>query len=165
MKKISNGFVVEINYIMTNKEGVLLDSTKETGPLIYIHGKENIVSGLEKELEGKKAGYKFNAVVPPEKAYKLINKDLIQSVPKNNFGTDSDIIQVGMQFEVQNENGQELVATAVKINEIDIILDGNHPLAGQTLIFDGEVISLREATKDELENGLPTQKTGGCSCC
>ena len=165
MDKVINESVVEVDYTLTNKDGTFIESTKDSDSLIYIHGKKEILIGLEEALVDKKLGDKFNAIIPPEKAYGLLNKDLIQSVPREQFGEDSKNLQIGMQFEVQNKDGKVLIVTVAEINKDEILLNGNHPLTKQTLNFDVEVISLREATKNELEKNIKKPSSNAYGYC
>jgi FKBP-type peptidyl-prolyl cis-trans isomerase SlyD len=160
--KIADGHVVEIEYTLKNDAGEIIDASEGHGPLAYIHGKQNIVPGLEKEITGKVIGDKFSVVVVPEEGYGVRNEQMVQSVPKAQFGADVDQIQVGMQFQVEDMNGQLLLVTAVEIQDDAIVLDGNHPLAGQNLNFDIEVVSMRDATEEELAHG---HLHGGAGCC
>ena len=148
---ITNGCVVEMNYTLTNSKGEVIDSSKGRDPLAYIQGKKHIIPGLEKEMEGKNVGDKFKVTVQPEEAYGLLDAALIQPIPKSEFGAEADKVQVGMQFQVEDNNGQPMVVTAIEISENEVVLDGNHPLAGEVLYFDVEVMSLRDATEEELE--------------
>ena len=86
---------------------------------------------------------------------------MVQSVSKEQFGQEADNVEVGMQFQVEGPEGQMLLVTAIEVKENEVVLDGNHPLAGQTLHFDVEVMSLREATKEELEKGDVQEESKG----
>ncbi|EQC47904.1 peptidylprolyl isomerase [Bacteriovorax sp. Seq25_V] len=164
METISDNKIIEIHFTLTDDNGETLDSSTGEGPLAYLHGAENIVPGLEKVLLGKKVGDKFNASIPPEEAYGILQEDLLQTLPKSEFGDDADKIQVGDEFEVETEDGQIVIVTAVEVNDDHVLVDGNHPLAGETLHFDIEVISVREASEEELEHGHPIIESGGCGC-
>jgi len=153
MTKITDGHVVEMNYTLTNSKGEILDSSESNSPLAYIQGKKNIIPGLEKEMTGKKVGDTFKVTVKPEEAYGYRNEAMVQPVAKEQFGPEASEIQVGMQFELESDDGQVKLATAIEVRENEIVLDANHPLAGETLNFDVEVIGVKEATKEELEKG------------
>ncbi|MEC7277048.1 MAG: peptidylprolyl isomerase [Bdellovibrionota bacterium] len=165
MQQIQNDHVVEINFTLTNGNNEVLDSTEKTAPLAYIQGKGNIIAGLEKEILGKAVGDKFKVSLKAEEAYGLHQEDLIQAVPKENFGKEAENIQVGMQFQVQNPDGQVLVVMATEIRENEVVLDGNHPLAGMDLTFDVEVASIRQATPEELKRGNLQEEKSSCGCC
>lgn len=148
--QVANDKVVSINYILTDIDGKVLDSSKGN-PLVYLHGRNNIIPGLENALEGKATGDKLNVSVPPEEAYGEFREDMIQDIPKSAFGEITDI-QPGMQFQMNSPNGP-LVITVQVVNEETVTVDANHPLAGETLNFDVEVMDVREATEEELDHG------------
>lgn len=143
--------VVSIDYTLTGDNGETIDSSAGREPLSYIQGHQNIIPGLEKELEGKTVGDKLTAVIPPEEGYGKFQESLIQEVSKDVFqGVDK--IEVGMQFQAQMENAP-VVVTVTQVEDDKVTIDGNHPLADQTLNFDVEVKNIREATEEELSHG------------
>jgi len=149
--QITKNAVVSIHYKLTNSSGEVLDTSEGQEPLAYLHGRGNLIPGLEKELEGKIIGDKFNITVPPEEAYGTRDEKLIKQVSKSSFQGVDDL-QPGMQFQSQSENGVE-VFTIVKIENDNITIDGNHILAGQALTFDVEVKDIKEASKEEITHG------------
>ena len=150
---------VEIHYTLTNDKGETVDSSRDAAPLPYIHGNENLVPGLEKELEGKKVGDTIKTSIAPAEGYGERNPELTQTVPREVFQFDGEI-EVGMRFEAEAEHGIELV-TVVAVDDEAVTIDANHPLAGETLNFDVEIMSIREATSEELEHGH-VHGEGGC---
>lgn len=151
--------VVEIHYTLTNGAGEEVDSSLGGDALPYIHGNETLVPGLERELDGKKVGDKLKVTVSPEDGYGAIDPEMTQVIPRDQFEFDGDI-EVGMRFEAEAEHGLELV-TVLAVDEASVTIDANHPLAGQTLHFDVEIVSVREATEEELEHGH-VHSPGGC---
>jgi len=151
MMQVNDKKVVYIHYTLKNKEGAVLDSSSPEAPLAYIHGKGNIIPGLEKALAGKSEGDTFNIHIKPEEAYGQRNETLVQAVPRDAF-KEVDDLQEGMQFQAQTPNGPQLI-TVTEIEEDQVIVDANHPLAGETLDFDVEVVDVREATAEELDHG------------
>lgn len=149
---VKDKLVVEINYTLTDDTGNTLDSSKDNGPLAYIHGMNNIIPGLENELTGKKVGDKLSVKVAAKEGYGERREDMVQTVSKADFETP-DELEIGMQFQVQTEDGHGLIATVIKMEGDTIVLDGNHPLAGMNLNFDVEVVGIREATQQELSHG------------
>lgn len=113
------------------------------------------------EIQGKRAGDAFEVVLPPERAYGIRNESLVQTLPLDDFGPDAREVVAGEFIQIQNYNGEIMAAQAVEVNDVEITLDANHQLAGKTLTFDVEVVSIREATIDELANGHPFIE----SCC
>ncbi|MDQ7091252.1 MAG: peptidylprolyl isomerase [Methylococcales bacterium] len=156
--QIVDNLVVSIHYTLTNSEGSELDSSKGEEPLVYLQGAHNIVKGLEEALADKKVGDTFNVTIEPEKAYGLYQEDMQQVVDKSMFEGVEEL-EVGMMFNADVSHGTGIVSIT-KIEEDEITIDGNHPLAGETLTFDVEVINIREATADELEHGHI--HTGSC---
>lgn len=149
--QISANKVVQIHYTLTNDDGEVLDSSKGQGPLAYIHGNGNIIPGLESALDGRIIGDKFQVTIPPEEAYGVRDDDLVQSVPREAFQGVDEILP-GMQFHGQSPEGLRLF-TVMDVAGDEVILDGNHPMAGITLNFDVEVAGIRDATPEELDHG------------
>jgi len=149
--KVSENAVVVIDYTLTDNEGEVIDSSEGAGPLAYLHGMGNIITGLEEALLGKEAGDNVNASIEPAKAYGERQEDMKQEVPKELFG-GIDNIEVGMQFQSETDGGPVMV-TVVAIGDEMITVDGNHPLAGVHLNFDVTIREVREASEEELEHG------------
>ncbi len=142
---------VSIEYTLKDDEGTLLDSSEDRGPLTYLHGAQNIVPGLESQIEGKAVGDQLTAVVEPEQAYGLRTDDLVEAIPRENL-PDIPNLAVGMQLEAQTPEGIRIVLVTAMDDET-VTIDANHPLAGETLHFDVTVVDVRDATADELEHG------------
>ena len=149
--QIADNTAVSIHYTLTNDNGEVLDSSQGRAPLVYLHGCGNIISGLEQALKGKSAGDKFNVRVAAADAYGDFSEEMIQVISRSMFEGINDI-KVGMQFHADVNYGSGIV-TVVKIDGDDITIDGNHPLAGQALNFDVEVIDIRAASQEELAHG------------
>ena len=143
--------VIEIHYILKDKNGELLDSSQGQAPLAFIHGTGNIILGLEKELENRKVGDKFNATIQPAEAYGIRDEKLIQTVPLSNF-KDKTQVKLHNQFRVETKEGPRL-ATITKIEDEKVTIDQNHPLAGEELHFEVEVMTIRDATEEEISHG------------
>lgn len=143
--------VVLIHYTLKDDAGAVLDTSAGGEPLAYIQGHGNLVAGLEKALEGKADGSKVAVSVTPEEGYGKHDANLIQRVPKRSLQGAGDI-KKGMQFQGRTEEGMRLFTVTAVIGDM-VTLDGNHPLADKTLHFDVQVVSVREATTDELEHG------------
>ena len=143
--------VVLIHYTLTSGSGEVLDSSAGGDPLAYLHGGGNLVPGLEEALEGRSAGTRLKVAVAPDKAYGTHDPDLVQTVPKRAFQGIADI-RPGMRFTAQTEQGARQVVVTRVVGDI-VTVDGNHPLAGQSLNFDVEITEVREATAEELQHG------------
>lgn len=156
--QITDSCVVSFNYTLTNSEG---ETIEENASMDYLHGNNNIVPGLETELTGKSVGDSLKVTVTPETGYGKINPELIQKVPRSAFdGVDS--IKVGDRFQAGDDDGQSQLVTIVETQETTVTVDGNFPLAGQTLIFDVHIEDIRIATEEELKCG---HVQGKCECC
>ncbi len=149
--QIAENTAVSIHYTLTNDQGEVLDSSNGGDALVYLQGSGNIISGLEAALLGKKVGDKFNVRINPEDAYGVVAEDMVQIISKDMF-EGIDQIEVGMQFHADVSYGSGIV-TVVNIDGDNVTIDGNHPLAGEALTFDVEIIEVRPATKEELDHG------------
>lgn len=148
---ITKNKVVLFDYILTDDAGTVIDASKDHGPLGYIQGSGQIIPGLEKEMDGKKSGDKFKVSITADMAYGDIDESLVQKVPKSEFeGIEG--LAVGAQFQVQTDNGP-LIVTVIEVADDSVILDGNHPLAGKSLHFDVSIVSVRDASAEELSHG------------
>jgi FKBP-type peptidyl-prolyl cis-trans isomerase SlyD len=144
--------VVTIDYLMYDQESsALLESSRDDGPLVYLHGFGELPDGLEDALEGKEAGEKVHVVLAPEDAYGEHEEELVQAVPREQFDGMDDLA-VGMTFEAETEEGPRVVRV-VGFEGDDVIIDGNERYAGRTVRFDVTVLGVREATAEELEHG------------
>ncbi len=143
--------VARFHYTLTNSKGEVLDQSQEGQPLAYLHGGGNIIPGLEKALVGKAVGDKLKVTVAPGEGYGEKRLELIQQVPREAF-QGIDTIETGMAFQAQSAQGpMRVVVTAVDADTITV--DGNHPLAGETLHFDVEITEVRAATEEETSHG------------
>jgi len=134
---------------LKNSKGDTLE--KSDRPLEYLHGNNNIIPGLEKQLEDLTIGDEKNVVVKPADGYGEYDKELRFEVPRQNFPAEVDI-QPGMEFQTETENGP-MIVTVTEVQPNTIVVDGNHPLAGQQLHFDVKIQSIREASEQELAHG------------
>lgn len=148
--QISENTVVRIHYTLKNKSGDILDSSADQEPLAYLHGVGNIIPGLEAALTGHKAGDTIQTSIEPKDAYGERQEELVQAIPRGAFPVED--IEPGMRFSTGSAQGDQIV-TVVNVEEDTVTVDGNHPLAGETLYFDVEVVDLREATEEEATHG------------
>ncbi len=138
--------VVSMHYTLTNDAGETLDSSEGQDPLAYLHGAGNIIPGLEDALAGKTTGAKVKASIAPEEGYGVRQEEMIQAIPREMFAAED--IQPGMIFQAEGH-----MLTVVSVTDAEVTVDGNHPLAGQTLHFDVEIVEVRPASAEELEHG------------
>ncbi|OQK16376.1 peptidylprolyl isomerase [Methyloprofundus sedimenti] len=150
MKNTENP-VVSIHYTLTNKAGEQLDSSIGAEPLSYLHGAGNIIPGLEKALSESSVGDKLTVTIEAEDAYGERIEEQMQTVSREMFA-GIDTIEEGMQFQADSSSGPAIV-TITKVEGDNITIDGNHPLAGEQLTFEVEVMDIRPATETEIEHG------------
>ena len=149
---IGQNSVVSMHYTLKNDDGEVMDSSNGKEPMVYLHGANNLIPGLEAELTGKTSGATFNASIPPDKAYGEQSDELIQVISKSMFeGVES--IEPGMTFVAQGDGGAQRQVRVTQVEGDDVTIDANHPLAGQTLHFEVEVVDVREGTPQEIEHG------------
>jgi len=151
---ITAGKVVFFHYTLSSDVGETIDSSREGDPMPYLHGAGNIVPGLERQLEGKPVGAAFVAVVSPEEGYGERQGEGPVAVPRDQFPPDAPL-QEGMQLFAKDQNDQTFPLWIVKVEEEQVFVDPNHPLADMTLRFDVEVVSMRDASDVEKEHGHP----------
>lgn len=158
--KVAKDLVVSLAYQVRTEDGVLVDESPASAPLDYLHGRGALISGLESALDGRIAGDVFDVDVGANDAYGQYDENLVQRVPKDVF-VGVDELEVGMRFLADTDMGPVPVEiTGIEGDEV--IVDGNHMLAGQNLKFHVEVIGVREATAEELEHGHVHGEEGGC---
>jgi len=160
--EIAKQKAVTVEYTLKNDAGEVLDTSGNHGPLTYIQGVGNMIPGFESALEGKKSGDKFSFNVSPADGYGEKDASLVFAVPKERFQGVQDLGK-GMRFEVQTPNGTVIMAVD-RVEQDSVVLDGNHPLAGNALHFDVEVLEVRDATDEELEQAQRGGQGCGCSC-
>ncbi len=149
--QIADHAVVSFHYTLTDDHGQVIDSSEGREPLTYLQGSGQIVPGLESAMAGHQAGDKFNVDVKPEEGYGVHHPELVQQVPRAAFQGVADI-QPGMQFQGNGPQGV-INVTVTKLEGDQVHIDGNHPLAGQTLHFAIEITEVREASAEELAHG------------
>ena len=149
--QIKENSVVSFHYTLTGKDGQVIDSSEGNQPLTYLHGVGQIVPGLENALLGKLAGDKMDVEVSAEEGYGEHHEFMVQQVPREAFQGVDDI-EPGMQFQAQTPQGA-MTVTVTAADETTVTVDGNHPLAGQPLFFAVEIVSVRDASEEEITHG------------
>lgn len=138
---IENGKIVAVHYTGKFKTGETFDSSEGRDPLKFQVGSGQIISGFEAAIIGKNVGDKVTVNIQPEDAYGLVREDLIVKVPMEQMPGK---VEVGQSLQAQADNGQAVNVTVTEVNEDHVIIDGNHPLAGQELVFDIEIVEIEE---------------------
>jgi FKBP-type peptidyl-prolyl cis-trans isomerase SlyD len=149
--QVEKNRIVSLNYTLRDEQGKVLDTSSGRAPLTYLHGKGNIIPGLEQALAGRSAGDKLDVTVAPEAGYGLRDERLVQIVARAKFGEVQDLAP-GMQVRASGPQGARLV-TVVRVDRDFVTVDGNHPLAGRTLHFSLEIAEVRKATHEEIAHG------------
>lgn len=146
--KIARNTVVTLSYRATNPAGEVLDAGTE--PLVYLHGGYgNIFARLEEALDGKEVGQTVKVNLLPEDAFGLYEDEWVLEEARADF---PDQIALGMQFELTNAEGdEETLYRVVEFDEAKVVLDGNHPLAGEALVFTCTVADVRAANAAEIK--------------
>ncbi|MGE5401125.1 MAG: FKBP-type peptidyl-prolyl cis-trans isomerase [Ignavibacteriales bacterium] len=144
--------VVTVNYSLKDENGEILDATTKEQPFAFLSGQNQILPKLEEEISTMIIGSKKQIVLSPEEAYGEYQPESVQVVNRSNFPEGSKL-EEGMEFVANTPDGQQLPFIITKIEGDDITLDFNHPLAGETLTFDLELLDIRDATAEELTHG------------
>jgi FKBP-type peptidyl-prolyl cis-trans isomerase SlyD len=148
---IEKNRVVTLNYTLRDEQGTIIDASSGRAPLSYLHGKGNIIPGLEQALSGKAAGDKLDVTVAPEQGYGPRDERLVQIVPRTKFG-EVEGLAPGVQVRVGGPQGARIVSV-VRVDRDFVTIDGNHPLAGRTLHFSVEIAEVRKASHEEVAHG------------
>ena len=153
--KIQKDHFVGLAYELT-VDGNVVDSASENQPLEYIHGNEMLIPRFEEEVEGKTAGEEFAFTLSPAEGYGEHDPKLRFDIPKESFAVDGvireDLLVVGRVIPMMNSAGQVCHAQIIEVKDNDVTVDFNHPMAGRTLNFKGKVVSVREASEEELKH-------------
>jgi FKBP-type peptidyl-prolyl cis-trans isomerase SlyD len=143
--------VVTIHYTLTDDSDKVLDSSAGREPLAYLHGHGNIVPGLERALTGHDVGERLKVRVPAAEGYGEHDRALVQRLPRRALKGIANL-RVGMRLQAGTDHGHHAV-TVTQIAGDMVTLDGNHPLAGQSLNFEVEITAVRPASEEELAHG------------
>jgi FKBP-type peptidyl-prolyl cis-trans isomerase SlyD len=150
-EKVSADKVVSFSYTLRDNEGNTLEKTEGGEPMQYLHGYQNIIPGLESEMEGMDVGDTKKVTVKPAEGYGEFDQNLVFKVPRANFPQGIEITP-GMEFQTQTEQGP-LVIRVEEITDEHVMVNANHPMAGQTLHFDIKIEGVRDATSQEKTHG------------
>lgn len=148
---ITKNTVVQFGYTLKSETGDVIESSSPTTPVAYLHGQGNIIAGLERALEGRAEGDQFSVTVPPEDAYGPRKDGSVQRIAVKHL-QGARKWKPGMIAHVDTEHGRHQVQI-VKVGKFMADVDTNHPLAGKTLVFDVQVVSVRAASDEELAHG------------
>jgi FKBP-type peptidyl-prolyl cis-trans isomerase SlyD len=150
--KVAAKTVVSLEYSLHLGDGAIIDSSSQGGgPLTYLHGSQQIIPGLEKQLEGMSAGDSKQVKVDPKDGYGERDPEAVQQVNKEMFGGRA--VKAGDELVAVDEHQNEIPVRIEAVNGDQVTVDFNHPLAGKTLHFSVKVTEVREATQEELTHG------------
>jgi FKBP-type peptidyl-prolyl cis-trans isomerase SlyD len=149
---IKSNQVITINFILKGTDGNIIEATTKERPFSFISGGNQILPKLEENIGEMLIGSKRTVVLSPEEGYGVYDDGALQQISRSEFPEETDI-QEGMTFVADAPDGQQLPFVIKTIEGENITVDFNHPLAGQTLTFDLELLSLRDATIEELSHG------------
>ena len=150
---VGDGLVVSLAYSLRLDDGEEIDTAAGDDPLVYLHGAQNIIPGLERALAGLKIGDARSVTVSPDDAYGEMDPDAFELVPYDAFPGDLELEEgMGLRM-VESGTGRQMEAYISELRDDGALLDMNHPLAGETLHFDVEVVGLRQATTEEIAHG------------
>ena len=136
---IKQGNTVKVHYTGRLEDNSVFDSSNGQNPIEFQVGSQQVIEGFESGVMGLNKGDKTTVTIPADKAYGEVRQDLIMSVPKTQVPQD---VTPGSQLQGVGQNGQPFNVTVKEVNENDVVLDANHPLAGKNLIFDIEVVDV-----------------------
>ncbi len=138
---VSDGKTVKFHYTLT-VEGEVADTSEGKEPLEYVHGSQMIIPGLEKQLAGMKEGEEKSVTVSAEEAYGPVDPRAVIEIPKTKLPPDMNP-EKGMQVQLQTETGQPVIGMIEEVQENSVIVNFNHPLAGQDLLFEVKIVSIK----------------------
>lgn len=140
---IGAGSTVRIEYTLKDAAGAVLDSTRDREPLRYVHGQEDILPGLERALEGLRAGAETKVILTPDEAYGYVDPEAQTEIPREMIPAAAAV--VGTRLTARNQEGAARQVMVKEIRDRTIVLDMNHPLAGKTLVFEVKVVEVKAA--------------------
>jgi len=150
---VADDVVVRIDYTLTLSDGEIVDSSADEGPLEFLQGHGQIIPGLEEGLAGMAVGEEKEIVVTPDFAYGEYDPDAFDLIPLEEFPDDFEL-EPGMALELFDEDtGEPSEAYIAEVRKDGVVVDFNHPLAGETLYFEVKVVGLRAAAPEELDHG------------
>jgi FKBP-type peptidyl-prolyl cis-trans isomerase SlyD len=152
--KIAKDRVVCMDYTIRLASGDVVESSVGAEPLTYLHGHRQIVPGVEHAIEGAEPGATLDIIVGPSEAYGARDPSGVFVVPRAAFPTD-EAVGPGMMFSAHRPDGKSLTFRVVEANDDLVLVDTNHPLAGETLHITLEVHLVRTATSEEIDLGRP----------
>lgn len=167
MEFIKNGKYVEVSYVLAvGEEDEVMETVPKERPLAFVFGSDQMLEAFESNIKGLKPGEGFDFRIPCSEAFGEYDKDRVRKISKEIFsvnGTfDEEHVKPGRTFQMVNSDGQHFNGSVLEVMEECVVMDFNHPLAGEDLHFTGEVLLVRDATAEEMN---PPRCGGCCSGC
>jgi len=150
LTQVAENLMVTLDYTLTVDDQII-DSSEKNGPIQFVHGNGEIISGLDRQLEGLEIGIDRKIIVSPEEGYGIFQDDRLVDFPRDQF-PENIPLELGTKLALKDQDGNPHQARIYEIKDDTVILDFNHVLAGKELHFDVNVKELRPATLEELEN-------------
>lgn len=147
--KVANGKLITIIYdlYVDGFDGELIESVKESEPLVFLLGEDEMLETFEEKLIGLSVDDKFKFMIPKDEAYGDEDEDAIVEFPKSTFKEDGELPEIGDYVPMEDEDGTVFDGVAIEITEDFIVIDFNHPLAGEDLYFEGKIVKIEDAPK------------------
>jgi FKBP-type peptidyl-prolyl cis-trans isomerase SlyD len=149
---VEDGMVVGLDYTLRLDDGEVIDTSSGDDPLEFLQGEGQIIPGLEQELYGMAVGDAKRVTVAPADGYGDYDSQAFETVPPDAFPPDLELTE-GMRLHMRDQSGEVFEVYVAEIGDDGVLLDFNHPLAGETLHFDVTIATLRQATPEELDHG------------
>lgn len=143
--RVESQMVVTLNYSVADDTGAMVDDGAT--PLVYVHGGTDLFPKLQAALAGRQVGDSLSVTLAPEDAFGAYDDDLVRVEPRDAF---PDGIEPGLQVEGSDQDGENRLYTIIKVDDDHVVVDGNHPLAGATLVMSMTVAAIRPATPEEV---------------
>lgn len=151
--KIADGYVVSLEYVLTLEDGDEVDRSDDGYPLQFLQGYGQVIPGLEKALYGMKVGETKSVVVKPADGYGEYDPEDTDTLDRDSFPSDVELTP-GLELELHDHETDDIfIAYIAEVDGDEVVIDFNHPLAGETLHFEVKVVGLRKATAEEIEHG------------
>lgn len=166
---ISENKMISLSYRLNlnNKNGELIETIKKEKPLMFLFGSGNLLPEFENQLRSLSDGEQFAFTLTSDKAYGAMREEAVVDVPVKSFEVDGKIdesvVRVGGTIPMRDHNGNRMNGVVTALDNENVTMDFNHPLAGRDLYFEGQILEIRDATEEELMNHFNAQ-SGGCGC-
>lgn len=149
---VQDGMVVSLDYSLRLNSGDVIDSSADGEPLMFLQGAGQIIPGLEQALYGMAMGEEKQVTVAPADGYGEMDPEGVQFFPASAFPEEMEL-EVGMALQAQDDSGHTYTVYVTDIQDDGVLMDFNHPLAGETLHFQTKIVGLRPATDEEMAHG------------